>query len=138
MLKLDRTEKKIFLTIWIFALFFVSHYGGSYMADSILSLTRAIVDHGVFYTDDYVKEGCKITGCDESFYNWHWYSGFAPGSSFIALPAYVVLKPFTYFIPDTFLNRPATQITTIALNILGAYFINSLLAALSAILIEQI
>lgn len=138
MLKLDRTEKKIFLTIWIFALFFVSHYGGSYMADSMLSLTRAIVDHGVIYTDDYVKEGCKISGCDESFHNGHWYSGFAPGPSFIALPAYIILKPFTYFMPDPFLNRSAIQITTIILNILGTYLVNSLLAALSAILIYRI
>ena len=63
----------------------------------------AIADKGVFYTDDYIKESCKESGCDNAFYNGHFYSGYAPGPTFLALPLYAISKPFIdYFTPSSF------------------------------------
>lgn len=138
-----RTELNIFITVSIVLLFYISHYGGSYMADSMLSTTQAIIDTGSIQIDPYVKEGCVNTtskstyGCDHALYKGHWYSGFAPGSSFIALPSYLVLKPFTYLVPEFVSGYPKVQIDTILLNIFATILIIIPLSALLSVLIYR-
>ncbi len=140
---LKTTEFKLFATIFLVLVFFISHYGGSFMADSILATTQAIIDNGDVVIDQYVKEGCKNTtsktllGCDHAFNQDHYYSGFPPGASFIALPAYAILKPFTYFIPDEVAGFPKFQIKTLLLNILATLLIIIPLSALLAVLLYR-
>ena len=45
-----KTEFKLFLTIWIVYIFFISTYGGSYIAESNIHQAMAIVDHWSFET----------------------------------------------------------------------------------------
>ncbi len=133
-----RTEFKIFLTIWIVYIFFLSDYGGNYMADSMLAGTMALVDNGNFEIDDYVKEGCKITGCDNSFYNGKIYPGYAPGNSVLAVPLYIIIKPFLgFFLSDYLLGYSKPIISLIILNIFATIFITAFLSALLAVLIYR-
>lgn len=122
-------EFKIFLTIWLISIFFISGYGGGYIQESALHLSMAIVDNQNFIVTPYMKEGCKLTGCDYSLYKENYYSGFAPGASFLAVPVYFIFKPILVYSP---------RINTILLNILATIFISSLLSALVAVLIYKL
>lgn len=134
-----RTEFKLFLTIWLIYIFFINSYGGDYMTDSTLSSTLSLVDKGTFIVDDYVKEGCKqTTGCDYSYYNSHFYSGYAPGMTLLAVPLYIISKPLFYLIPHNFLGYPDNQMKLIFLNFLATIFISSLLSALMTIMVYDI
>src|SRR3989344_2993659 len=134
-----RTEFKLFLTIWLIYIFFINSYGGDYMTDSTLSSTLSLVDKGTFIVDDYVKEGCKrSTGCDYSYYNSHFYSGYAPGMTLLAVPLYIISKPLFYLIPHNFLGYPDNQMKLIFLNFLATIFISSLLSALMTIMVYDI
>src|SRR3989344_4310918 len=133
-----RTEFKIFFTIWIVYIFFLSNYGGNYMGDSILSGTMALIDKGNFETSEYIKEPCKRTGCDFSFYDGKIYSGYAPGASVIAVPIYAVAKPFfDVFIPENFLGYSKIRISINLLNALATIFLVALLSAFTATLIYK-
>src|SRR3989344_2905060 len=129
-------EFKIFLTIWFISIFFISGYGGGYIQESVLHLSMAIVDNQNFVVTPYMKEGCKLTGCDYSLYKGNFYSGFAPGSSFLAVPVYFIIKPLLYFVP-AMSGYTTQQINTLILNIFATIFISSLLSALLAILIYK-
>ncbi|MAF51020.1 MAG: hypothetical protein CMH64_02920 [Nanoarchaeota archaeon] len=131
------TEFKLFITVWLVLIFFIADYGGNYLADSTLSSTLSFVDQGSFQSDDYVKEGCKLTGCDYAFYKGHYYSGFAPGMTMFAIPLYTVFKPLFSFIPETLFGYPQNQIKLILLNFLSIVFISSLISALFAVLIYK-
>jgi len=120
-----RTEFKLFLTVWLVYIFFLSNYGGGWMADSTLALTKSIVDDQSLIIDDYVK-GAQ----DNAFVNGHYYSGFAPGASFLAVPVYFVLKPL-FWIFDYF----AEGYDFVLLNIVATIFISSLLSALTAVIL---
>ncbi|MBU2639914.1 MAG: phospholipid carrier-dependent glycosyltransferase [Nanoarchaeota archaeon] len=134
-----RTEFKIFLTIWIIYVLFLSDYGGNYMAESMLDATIALVDNGNFEIDDYVREECKITGCDHSFYNGKIYSGYAPGGSMIAVPLYAVAKPFLeLFLPESFNGYSKTRLKIIVFNALAGVFITAVLSACIAVLIYKL
>lgn len=136
---LRKKEVKIFLTIWFIFIFFISNYGGNYMANSMLYQTMSIIDRGDFIIDDYVKEGCKESGCDHSFYDGYFYSGEPPGNSIIALPIYFIFKPiFKLIIPEMFLDYSHLRLSVIFLNILATIFIPSLLSALLGVLIYKI
>jgi len=113
------------------------------MADSMLSTTQAIIDHGSIQIDPYVKAECVNStsqlrfGCDNAFYKNHWYSGFAPGSSFIALPSYLVLKPFTYIIPDFVYGYPKFQVKTVLLNVFATVLVLIPLAVFLSVLLYR-
>lgn len=144
---LKTTEFKLFLTICLVLIPFITHYGGNFMADSMLSTTQAVLDSGSIRIDPYVKEGCKLGleekaplfGCDHALDmrsgEWKWYSGFPPGSSFLALPAYAVLKPFTYLLPETIRGYPKFQIQTMLLNIIATLLIVIPISALLSVLL---
>ncbi len=136
---LKKTEFKIFLTVYLVYLVFMTNYGGNFMADSMLSATISLVEKQTLAIDDYVSDVCKETGCDHSFYNGHYYSGFPPGLSFIALPIYLIVYPFLEkFVPDVLFNNSKTEIKLIILNILVTLFISSFLSALTSVLVYKI
>ncbi len=76
-------EFKLFLTAFIVYVFYLQMYGGSCMANSNSALTAAIVNEGRLEVDTYYR-----ASCDLAYYNGHYYSGLAPGISFIAAPLY--------------------------------------------------
>ncbi len=125
---------KIFFSIWIVYLFFISTYGGSYLAESIIHESMAIVDKRTFVVNDYMKEGCKQTGCDYSYYNGNFYSGFAPGTTFLIVPFYIIFKPIFNFIPNL-LNIPQAQLNTVIISIISIVFLFSILSVLISVLI---
>ena len=134
-----KTEFKIFITVYLVYLVFMTNYGGNFMADSMLSGTISLVEERTLVIDDYVSQICKETGCDHAFSNSHFYSGFAPGPTFLALPIYFVAYPILQkFLPDILFNNSKTEIKLIILNILTTIFISSFLSALTSVLIYRI
>lgn len=127
-----RTEFKIFLTVWIVYLFFISTYAGSYISEPTIHQAMSIVDKGSFQVDSYMKDECKLTGCDYSLYNGHYYSGFAPGTSLFIIPFYLVIKPFNLSIPGSY---TISEINTVYLILLSSILLFSLLSALLSVLI---
>ena len=92
-------EFKLFLTVWIVYIFYLQMFGHSCMANSQSALTAAIVNEGRFKIDTYYK-----TSCDIAFYDGHYYSGMAPGISFISAPIYAVSKPLFYLLPQELID----------------------------------
>lgn len=134
---LKRREVKIFLIIWIIYIFFMTQYGGNYMAEAMLGTTMSMVDKGSFTTDDYMKESCKESGCDYAFNKGYFYSGFPPGASFLAVPVYVIFKPLFWLLPNSFMGIEAAQLKMILMNILATVFIASLLSALTSVILYK-
>lgn len=89
-------EFKIFFTIWIVYIFYLQMFGSSTMANTQSALTASLVNEFRFEIDTYHMAG----GEGNSFYNDHYYSGQAPGISFISVPLYFILKPVFYVIPE--------------------------------------
>ncbi len=90
---------KLFLTIWIVYIFYLQMFGSSCMANSQSALTAAIVNEGRFEIDTYYRSSCDI-----AFHNGHYYSGQAPGISFISVPIYAVSKPVFYLLPQELID----------------------------------
>ena len=131
------TEFKIFISVFLILSFFVSDYGGNFIMDSMLYQTMSIVDNGKLEIDDYIKEGCKETGCAHAYYKGHWYSGFAPGMSFLAVPVYALFKPLLDLIPEIG-GYNDLRLSVIVLNFLVNILIGAVSAALGAVLIYKI
>jgi hypothetical protein len=96
---LKTKEFKVFLTIWVVYIFYLQMFGSSCMANSQSSLTAAIVNEGKFEIDTYQKISCDI-----AFYKGHYYSGQAPGISFISVPIYMLSKPIFYILPQNLID----------------------------------
>ncbi len=129
---LRTTEFRIFLTVWLVYIFFISGYGGNWMANSMIGLSASIVDDHTFSIDKYVK-GNE----DNAFFKGHYYSGFAPGASFLAAPLYFIFKPVFMLVPEGIFGYPSSQVTIILLNIAATIFITALLAALTSVLVYK-
>ncbi len=86
----------IFFTLIIAYLYFVPESMG-YVTRTRAALTRAIVDEGVLYIDNYIQEG------DVAFFNGHFYAVHSPSPSLLAVPAYFFWKLLasTLVLPDT-------------------------------------
>lgn len=95
MINLKSKEFKIFITVWLVYIFYLQMYGSSCMANSQSALAAAIVNERRFEVDTY-----KNVSCDLAFYNGHYYSGMAPGVSFISVPLYILSKPMLYILPQ--------------------------------------
>ncbi|MBW2976715.1 DUF3488 domain-containing protein [Candidatus Woesearchaeota archaeon] len=93
---LKTKEFKLFLTVWIIYAFYIQMYGSSCMSNSNSALTAAIVNEGRFEIDTYYKATCEI-----ALYKGHYYSGMAPGISFISAPLYAVGKGIFGLVPDS-------------------------------------
>lgn len=129
---LKKKEVKIFLTVWFVYLVFLSGYGGNWMANSMLGLTMSVVDNHSLVIDQYIK-GNE----DNAFFQGHYYSGFAPGASFLAVPFYFIFKPAISLIPNLVVND-TNQFRLILLNILTAVLITSFFSALISVLVYKI
>lgn len=129
---LKEKEVKIFFTVWFVYLVFLSGYGGNWMANSMLGLTMSVVDNHSLSIDQYVK-GNE----DNAFFQGHYYSGFAPGSSFLAVPFYFIFKPLINLIPE-FLAVDSNQFRLILLNILASVLIASFFSALISVLVYKV
>ncbi|MEM4245074.1 MAG: hypothetical protein QXR60_02635 [Candidatus Nanoarchaeia archaeon] len=127
-------ESKIFFTVWIVYILFISNYGGNWMEDSVLRLTMAIVDDQSVVIDRFVFKGIE----DNAYFGGHYYSGFAPGDSFLAAPIYFVFKPIFTLLPHSFHGFPNVQLRLILLNVIATVFVASLLSALLAVLIYRL
>lgn len=95
-----KKEFKLFLTVWIIYIFYLQMFGSSCMANSQSALTAAIVNEGRFEVDTYHR-----VSCDLAFYNEHYYSGQAPGISFLSVPLYIASKPVFYILPQSIINH---------------------------------
>jgi hypothetical protein len=93
-------EFKIFLTIWIVYAFYLQMFGASSMANTQSALTASIVNQGKFEIDTYHKAG----GDGNAFYKGHYYSGQAPGISFISVPVYFISKQAFDLLPDKIID----------------------------------
>ncbi len=132
-----KKEFKIFLTVLLVYAFFISDYGGNWMADSMLSGTLALVNNHTFVADSYIKQGCEIIGCDYAFYEGHFYSGFAPGMSLIAVPVIFLFKPLFMLLPDSFAGYTSNYLSLVLANILATVFISSVFGALLVVLLYR-
>jgi len=88
-------EIRLFLTFFFIFSFFVRWT--TWNEESRFALLRAIVDEKRFEIDSFANQ----TG-DRSYYNEHYYSDKFPGSSFLAIPTYVlwsiIYKPLSPFL----------------------------------------
>lgn len=91
---------RLFLTVWIVYAFYLQMFGLSGMANSQSALTAAIVNEGSFDIDTYYRVG----GGGVAFYDGHYYSGQAPGISFISVPLYLIAKPIFYILPQDWID----------------------------------
>ncbi len=92
-------EFRIFLTAWLIYIFYLQMYGSSCMANSNSALAASIINEGRFEVDTYYR-----ASCDLAFYNSHYYSGLAPGISFISAPLYAAGKVVLEPLPPDFIN----------------------------------
>ena len=146
----SRISLKLFLTFFIIYFFFI-HWGGWY-ENSIFALTRAIVDETRFQIDSYANQTS-----DRAFYNGHYYTEKAPGTSILGVPVYWTTKVFLHslnldskFPPGnqtiTFNIRPTVVLITQAnpgivvliSMILFTLFTSTLFSALTIVLIFKI
>jgi len=93
-------EFKLFLTVWIIYIFYMQMFGASTMANSQSALTAAIVNEGRFEIDTYHR----VAGGGKAFYDGHYYSGQAPGISFVSVPLYILSKPIFNLLPQEVIN----------------------------------
>ena len=143
---LKNREAKIFLIVWLVYLFYIQTVPGG-MESSQLCLTRAIVDEHRLEVDTYYNYSNDL-----AFYNGHYYSGVSPTISFLAVPIYIVAKPFIRMILPSLasnvivdhisffgsVSRAENMIIMSILNALSTAFITSLLCAISVILLYKI
>lgn len=128
----SKTEVKIFLTIFIIYTFFLSDYGGNWMADSVIDSAIAFIDTGSFIIDDYIK-----APQDNAIFNGHYYSGFAPGASFLVMPLYFIVKPLLNLLPTSILGFTQLQFKVIIMNILATLFLTIPASAFLSVLVYK-
>jgi len=92
---------RLFITVWIVYIFYLQMFGFSGMSNTQSALTAAIVNEGRFEVDTYHKAG----GDGNAFYNGHYYSGQAPGISFVSVPLYFIGKYAFNLVPDIIINN---------------------------------
>ena len=133
----NKTETKIFFTIWIIYIFFMSSYSGSWTSDPVIAESLSLVENHTFNIDGYLPEECKQYGCDTAFFRGHFYSGFAPGGTFMMLPLLFIAKPLFMSLPDYFMGYSYTRLSLILATMLGIIFIVSLLSALLSVYVYR-
>jgi hypothetical protein len=74
--------------VWALCAFFASGYIGNPMSISVIDLTVALVEHGTVSIDPYAGNSVDV-----AYREGHYYSGMAPGTSFLLLPSYLLAKP---------------------------------------------
>ena len=102
------------------------------MADSLIDSAMAFVDTGSFIIDGYIK-----APQDNAIFNGHYYSGFAPGASFLVMPLYFLIKPLLDILPISILGFPQLQFKVIIMNIIATIFLTIPSSALLSVLIYK-
>lgn len=103
---------RIFLTAWIAYIFYLQMYGSSCMSNSNSALAASIANEGSFEVDKY-----RLVSCDLAFYNGHYYSGMAPGISFISVPVYAAGKALFFLVPDSYIDPLFGKIENYGMNL---------------------
>ena len=96
-----KTEFKLFITTWIVYIFYMQMFGSSSMANTQSALTAALVNEGRLEIDTYYRAG----GNGNAFYNGHYYSGQAPGISFLSVPIYFIGKHLFSLTPQGIIEQ---------------------------------
>lgn len=89
------------------------------MANSQSALAASIANEGTFKIDKY-----NLASCDIAFYKGHYYSGQAPGISFLSAPVYLLFKPIFYLVPDKTIDSLASKIEDYGVGIEKDYWGN--------------
>ena len=126
---LRNNQTKIFLTVLLLYMFYISPAYLNANTNRFIVLTKSIVDDKTFAIDKYYE-----TTCDRAFYKGHYYTGAAPGMSFLAAPIYFVLKPFISFINP----RIYENIEFSTLNLFFTFFLSILPGAALSVLLYNI
>jgi len=113
----------MFLIIWIIYIFFIGE-NDKPMPSSIISLTASIVDKHSLNIDEYNYS------VDNAYYNGHYYSGLAPGTSFLAVPIYFLIK--------ILFNVTLSPITQQGIGFVLTIFTTSFFGALSSMVLLKI
>jgi len=88
----SRSEKamarRLGLCVWAVCAFFSNGYIGNPMSNSMVDLTVSLVEHHAVSIDSYAGNSGDV-----ATRNGHFYSGLAPGASWLLLPPYLAAKP---------------------------------------------
>lgn len=122
-------KSKIFLTVFLVYLFYIAPGYLSANTYRYLDLTKAIVDDHTFAIDKYYKNTC-----DYGEYKGHNYIGAAPGLSLMAIPIYIISKPFLKIIPNLIYQDLEFSI----LNLIFSIFLTLIPSAVMATLLYGI
>ena len=95
----DAIEWRLFLTVWVVYLFHLAPITGA-NENRYLDLVRSIVDEGRFEIDTY-----HYNTIDKSYRNDHYYAGASPGPAFLGIPAYLLFKAITPFLPSSLFSQ---------------------------------
>ena len=109
----ERTAAIIIFVTLVAAYAFVFPRWLDWNQNSRFDLTAAIVEHGTLSIDEYVHN----TG-DYAVFGEHAFSDKMPGLSFLAVPVYTVIRPFTHldFIQNLFVSTRHIEAVTTTLN----------------------
>ncbi len=119
-----RVELILFFTFWLSFSYFY-HFRNGWNSNSRYDLTCAIVERGTLSIDAYHEAVILNTG-DKAQFNGHFYSDKAPALSFLAVPAYAIIRPLVH--------NSDTNKKTVYTYWLTIIFTVSLLAAAAAVL----
>ena len=125
-------EFKIFLTVWLVYVFYFSDIGGAY-ADSAAALTVSIVDYHTLSIDAYKNHS---NAHNFAYYKGKFYSGVAPGTSFLAAPIYAIFKSLTRISYRFGYSPPIVNL--VAAVALSAIFLSAVASALTAVLLFKL
>jgi hypothetical protein len=89
----------IFVALYGVVFWSITLFGGN-MQNSVVDLTAAIVEDGRFSIDPY-----HTNSPDTAFKDGHYYSGMAPGASFLAIPCYIASKVAWKLTPELLAER---------------------------------
>lgn len=99
--------------------------------NSRLAVTRAVVEHGSFEIDSYLKQG-SWASIDEAFYNGHYYGDKAIGAWLLAVPFYFALFKLFGLLSSTAIKHSLT-----ALVMGGAFTVTGVLLYQIALTVSQ-
>ena len=129
-MKLLRDNRvKIFFTVTLVYLFYISPGDLPALTTRYIVLTKAIVDDGEFYIDKYDDSMRDVAPL-----SYHTYIGAAPGPSFVAIPFYIAIKPVISLVSKTRFSG----LTDNLINICFIFFLSVLPGSLTAVFLYNI
>lgn len=126
---LRNNKVKIFLTVLLVYLFYISPAYLTANTNRYIALAKVVIDEKTFTIDSY--SWCTR---DRASYNGHCYVAAAPGLGLTAVPVYIGLKPFLHFLSDDFYKDEGFSI----LNLFFSFFFAVLPGAIIAVLLYNL